>query len=310
MPGSAPGQLHDVAGDGAFIPPGPEKTPRIGGGFSTDSRRFRRFRGKRWGVLEAFGPNARISSNGAGFSARQSLHMEAYRKLREKRQVKTKQLYHFTSAKYALKAIRDRRLKATELDKTNDPFELQPYRSETQESFQEYSRWRTAMSWAMLCLSETYKNPLLWGHYADRCKGICLGFDVITDDGGPVPRAFQVDYQPVRVKSGYKHPQIGDSPFLLPGLNYGLVKFRGWEYEKEWRIWGQKDGLESDPVAGLYYFAFESWLTLCQILIGPYCEEDDIKRRLETLTAGYPDPKPKIISTRLASSTFEIEKAT
>ena len=36
-------------------------------------------------------------------------------------------LYHFLSTKYALKAVRDRRLKATELDNTNDLFECFPY---------------------------------------------------------------------------------------------------------------------------------------------------------------------------------------
>ena len=75
VPGSAPGQLHDVAGEGAFIPPGPVKTPRIGGDFPTDSGRFRRFRGKRWGVLEASGANWRKSSNHADFSACESLHI-------------------------------------------------------------------------------------------------------------------------------------------------------------------------------------------------------------------------------------------
>ena len=37
---------------------------------------------------------------------------------------KTEQFYYFTSTKYALEAIKKRRLKAAELDKTNDPYEL------------------------------------------------------------------------------------------------------------------------------------------------------------------------------------------
>ena len=224
---------------------------------------------------------------------------------------KTKRLYYFTPTKYALLAIRDKRLKATELDKTNDPFELLPYRSETHESFQNYSRYTTAMFFAMLCLSETCKNPLLWGHYADKGRGICLGFDVIVDHGGLLPRAFAVDYQTCRVETGYEHPAGFNSAFLAGGLNSGLVKFRDWKYEEEWRLWAKKDDLQSDPITGRYFFPFEGWLTLRQILIGPYCEEEEaIKYRLGRLIDDYLEPKPAINFTRLSLSTFEIEKVT
>ena len=219
------------------------------------------------------------------------------------------ELYHFTPTKYALKAIRDRRLKATELDKANDPFELLPYRNETRESFQEYSRCRTAMDWVMLCLSKTYKNPLLWGHYADKGKGICLGFDVIVNDGSPVPRAFEVDYKTDRIEAGYKYCGLeeGKEIFFPSKLMPGLIKFREWEYEEEWRMWGDKAGLELNPITGLYFFPFEDRLTLRKILIGPRCEEENIERRLERLIGDY-DPKPKIFYTRRSLSAFEIER--
>lgn len=32
--------------------------------------------------------------------------------------------------------------------------------------------------YGLLCFCETWQSPLLWNHYADRHKGICLGFDV------------------------------------------------------------------------------------------------------------------------------------
>ncbi len=224
----------------------------------------------------------------------------------------TKQLYHFTTAKYSLKAIRDRRLKAAELDKTNDLFEWLPYRGEMRESYQGYERCRRAMSLAMLCLSKTYKNPLLWGHYADKGKGVCLGFDVrIYDISGAFRQVFEVKYESQRLEpsSGYEICGIEFESAMIPWLNKGLVKFRGWEYEEEWRMYRKIDP-EPDPVTGLYYFPFEDRLTLREILIGPHCEEENIKCRLERLTADYPDPKPEIIDTRLSLSTFEIEKLT
>ena len=60
---------------GLLHPTGTVKTPRIGGDFPTASGRFRRIRGKRWGVLETSGANWRKSSNHADCSACESLHI-------------------------------------------------------------------------------------------------------------------------------------------------------------------------------------------------------------------------------------------
>ena len=74
-----------------------------------------------------------------------------------------------------------------------------------------------------------------------------------------------------------------------------------WKHEKEWRTWTVAKDLELDPITGFYlHFGlhFESPLRLRKILIGPRSEEENIKCRLERLTADYPEPKPKIIFTR------------
>ena len=222
----------------------------------------------------------------------------------------TKRLFHFTCTKWALTAIRDRRLKGAQLDNTNDVFDLLPFREDPQNSFQEYSRWRSAPDWIMLCLSATCTNPLLWGHYADKGKGMCLGFDVIVDRGrgSLVPAFIEVDYKTDRIKTGYEHPQLGGRLSLLnPSLAYGVVKNSGWEYEKEWRTWRRIEGEPQDPVTRLHYFPFDGGMTLREILVGPRCEDDDIKSRIERLTADY-DPKPQISSTRLSSFDFRIER--
>ena len=132
-------------------------------------------------------------------------------------------LYHFLPQKWSLRAIRDQRLKGSTLDDTNDVFELLPY--ESQGLHQAYSKWRTAREWVMLCLSETYKNPLMWGHYADKGRGMCLGFDVIDDDPGELfpPEVIKVAYEPDRVKTGYVHPHLGEdrAAFLPPDSSMG-----------------------------------------------------------------------------------------
>ena len=75
-------------------------------------------------------------------------------------------------------------------------------------------------------------------------------------------------------------------------------------------MWDAADLLDLDPITGLYFFPFSPQLELREILIGFRYEEENIKRRLERLTAEYPDPKPEIIFTRISSSTFDIEKVT
>ncbi|NKK82626.1 DUF2971 domain-containing protein [Rhizobium leguminosarum bv. viciae] len=34
------------------------------------------------------------------------------------------------------------------------------------------------VAFGLLCMSTTWQEPLLWSHYADKHKGMCLGFDV------------------------------------------------------------------------------------------------------------------------------------
>ena len=36
-------------------------------------------------------------------------------------------------------------------------------------------------SYGILCFCRTKRNPVLWSHYADKHKGMCLGFDVRDD---------------------------------------------------------------------------------------------------------------------------------
>src|SRR5215216_5139997 len=33
----------------------------------------------------------------------------------------------------------------------------------------------------VVCFSRNWNNPLLWAHYSDKHKGICLGFDLPDD---------------------------------------------------------------------------------------------------------------------------------
>lgn len=41
------------------------------------------------------------------------------------------------------------------------------------------------------CFSKTYSNPLLWSHYGDQHKGLCIGYGM---ERNPMPQLHEVDY--------------------------------------------------------------------------------------------------------------------
>ena len=89
--------------------------------------------------------------------------------------------------------------------------------------------------------------------------------------------------------------------------NIRHCKSHHWKHEEEWRIWEAEKNLKLDPITGLYFFPLGNLLKLREILIGFRCKDENIRRRFEIATEGYPDPKPEIFFTRPSSSAFEIE---
>lgn len=74
----------------------------------------------------------------------------------------------------------------------------------------------------MICFCKHWHNPLLWSHYAEKHRGMCLGFDV--DDRGLRP----VKY--VKERSALKMPPTKESMDILL-----FTKYRDWKYEEELR---------------------------------------------------------------------------
>jgi hypothetical protein len=78
------------------------------------------------------------------------------------------------------------------------------------------------------CVSTKCDDVLMWAHYADSHKGVCLEFDGLSDLMAP---AQQVVYLPDR-------PSINpyrDSPAVMMERSF-LTKAEQWAYESEWRL--------------------------------------------------------------------------
>jgi len=196
-------------------------------------------------------------------------------------------LYKFLSSVYALRDIRRRRLKISEIHDLNDPFELIPCDLSDPDNRQAALKSRDELSGnrGLLCFARAWANPVLWAHYSDKHKGICLGFDVTDELATPVT------YTATRIP--WREPDVQFMHQIL------FTKFAGWRYEDEVRMYAARDEEEN----GLYFADFNENLRLREVIAGHRCcvERGEI---LAALTS-YPEPVD-IRKARLSYTAFEV----
>jgi hypothetical protein len=203
-------------------------------------------------------------------------------------------LYHFIDSTHGLENIRSRRLKISTIDRLNDPFEFMGVASRDKEIRKRYSSLKDGLAkyTGIVCFSEGWKNPLLWSHYADRHRGLCLGFDV----GGEIHK---VRYQKRRLP-----PDIRalESEATAKAHVRALVttKFSHWQYEREYRLFAQLK--DKDEGADLYFISFNRTLRLREVIVGP-CSS--IARPQVTAAVGHL-PGVRLVKSRLAFRSFRV----
>lgn len=127
------------------------------------------------------------------------------------------------------------------------------------------------------CFSEEYNNPLLWSHYGDQHRGICIGY---TLDRRPRPELKRVRYGGDRTITTRLLEQAlvekdADAIAQLDA-NVLLRKAPEWAYEKEWRLIGST-GLQESP------------LKLAEIIFGFRCSAA-VQHTLMKALEGRADP--------------------
>ena len=92
-------------------------------------------------------------------------------------------VYHLTTAEFAINDIGLGRLKVARFSDLNDPFELVALNviNPTIRKRAEDYRSRCANDLGLLCFCRDWTSPALWGHYAAKHSGVCLGFDLMRD---------------------------------------------------------------------------------------------------------------------------------
>src|ERR1700730_2134446 len=197
-------------------------------------------------------------------------------------------VYHFLPTVHALEDIEKNRIKISEIDQLNDRFELWCVSQEDQRLRPALRKYKEEMSerFGMICFCKQWHNPLLWSHYADKHRGMCLGFDV--DDRG----LKAVNY--VAERSNLKFPLTKESTDELL-----FTKYRDWQYEEELRNWFQFDKRED----GHYFYPFDGFVQLREVIAGPLCTES--KDRIKETLRDYPEGV-SVTKARLAFKTFRV----
>ncbi|BDU69686.1 hypothetical protein GETHOR_17870 [Geothrix oryzae] len=197
-------------------------------------------------------------------------------------------LYHFVDKNHGLDDLRKQRLKIARIHQLNDPFEFlgvdltEPFFRQALEK----SKWDLSQSNGLLCFSHNWSNPVLWGHYADKHRGLCLGFDL--PDGLPQEITYIANRMP--------QPKQVDEAFTR---NLLFTKFDHWRYEEEYRVYVS---LETDE-GGLFFSEFGENLVLRQVIVG--CESDTTRHELE-LALGDQSSKVSFIKARLDYRKFSM----
>jgi hypothetical protein len=206
-------------------------------------------------------------------------------------------LYNLTSIPFALSNLALGRLKISRISELNDPFELMSANTNdiSQRNALEKFKEQTNDSIGLICFSESFTNPVLWGHYADRHCGVALGFEV---DAGLL---LQVAY--THIKFDLPINQLTnqvecDEETLKKLLS---TKFIGWDNENEWRLFCILE--DSVNESGLYFERFSNELYLTEVILGAKSELpiDEMQSFINKL--GY---KIQVKKAKFADDKFEI----
>jgi hypothetical protein len=168
--------------------------------------------------------------------------------------------YKFLNQKYGLKSLYERRLRRTRISELNDPFELRPYDLTNASHRTVFLRTRDELAerYGLLCFSAGWNDPVIWSHYSDNHRGLCLGFDVPPSRQGE-PQAKKVEYidAPLPLPKNLLSMDEEQRRPIVDRMLY--TKYRFWEYEKEIRVWTD---LEEE------FFDFCDGLQLVEVIIG------------------------------------------
>jgi hypothetical protein len=208
-------------------------------------------------------------------------------------------VYHFTTAQFGLSNVTLGRIKVSRFSTLNDPFELLAIDTADIDLRIGVSAKKRQIdeNEGLICFCRDWRDPVLWSHYGEKHRGVCLEFNI--------PKEF---LKPVRYVKGLRKidvlsPSVKQATIdrLLDRLRY--TKFIGWKYENEVRkiVVLSAANLQGDD----YFLPFSEELKLTKVILGPKFEHPIVK---VTKLIALVSPDVQVIATRLAYKQFTVVK--
>ncbi len=222
------------------------------------------------------------------------------------------QVYKFLPAEFALEDLRKRRLKISTFEDMNDPFELQGLVLSNPD-VQRVLKSHFLRSYGALCFSRNCSNPVLWSHYGDKHKGICLGFNIsaavevhdplYVEDRSVLDPGILLDAAGQGEGLEESDPEFQASQKVIQTML--LTKFKAWNYEDEVRIFVR---LSKNQTGGdLYFYDFDENIRPNLVIAGP--RRSVAKSDIEAAVSAY-SPQIIVVQAMLSPNSFEVVEET
>jgi hypothetical protein len=147
----------------------------------------------------------------------------------------------------------------------------------------------------VLCLAATSTEILMWSHYADCHRGICLEFRTDVQD------SFFAKAQPVTYDDEYPHLDLRnlvENAQVRNATTWMLTKSSHWSYEREWRI------LDFEHGPGSRRFPPEC---LSAVILG-CCIPDQERKKVLGWVRDFPTPV-RVLQAKKSNTHFCLEIA-
>lgn len=213
--------------------------------------------------------------------------------------------YKFLDAHFGIKSLYERRLKISRIHELNDPFELTPYDLSDRILREDFLRFRDqeGLCHGLLCFSKDWCDPLIWAHYSDKHRGICLGFEIPDIKGDRETDIFDfVRYVdgPLSFPTGFPDLSHSQKDHIVQDILF--TKYSNWKYEQEIRSWSRLDDEEN----GIFFCDFGGTLGLAEVIMGAKCV---VSRKTIVRALGSLKTDVRIVRTRAAFDAFRIVEA-
>ncbi len=210
--------------------------------------------------------------------------------------------YKFLDAKFGLKSLREKRLKQSRIYELNDPFELTPYDLTNPDLRRTLFKTRDDIGKdrAVVCFSSGWSDPVIWAHYSDKHRGLCLGFEIPEMKGDvESDESAYVSYigEPLSFPPNFSELESTERFEVVRKVLF--TKFKHWEYENEIRLWAPLQHEED----GLHFLEFDEKLRIVEVIVGASCTlpRSEITQALAALAS-----EVNIIKARAAYDRFEM----